>query len=768
MRGPVICFFFFLLWQGRANAQAVHEYTDSLVVSGSQVTVVINSATGMVSYRFSGGASISNTVAYMEDLSGAYNYSADFSQHPFSTETIQDGFGTGMRINLQHTDAAHRFALLQRITLYRDQPYVLLDVQAISKGGDNSPVETRNISPLAVLPSRNGSLFVPGNEPRILDMPFDNDDWVGVVERKWGVDPSQKGAVPVRVSGISYEVSSVYDNTTLSGIVIGSLSHDFWKTGIAYRAAADKGLVDSFTVFGGVATPDNPSLPHAYGGQDGTHDHMPHGTRRGGAVQSPVIYLSGGSDVRTAFTGYGEANAQLNGRLSWKGYAPVYWNSFGVEGVLGYEKVMMPPGVGKISDFIHTLSNFNKYAAPVLSIDSYDQGIYTTELLASLSKYGKRQRQQMGFYFIPFALWTWKNQMDQAQLPGTPYFLRDVILKDNDNKPIAYKDGDWGAFPLDPTHPGTRQRIINELLKAKAINATFLKIDFLTAGALESSSRYDPSVRSGMQAYNQGMKMLKHLIDSILGPDIFITQAISPLFPHQYAHTRFVSTDVYSHFRDDEKGFPNWGSTESSLATGSHMWWVQGTLWPYTNLDVCVMKNFQKNPDLSEQEIKVRLYAMMVMGSILGDGSDFRQPLAAERAKKFLDNPAVCAFFSHPRAFTPLQFADGDSFDQQLAFYLRGDNPGINPFTGNAFVTIDSGKGAPLHPSMLALFNFSNKATFSKSFSLETLGLPKDKYILKDILTDTVLGTIEKDQDSFSLTVPEKDAYLVKIVSMNK
>jgi alpha-galactosidase len=416
--------------------------------------------------------------------------------------------------------------------------------------------------------------------------------------------------------------------------------------------------------------------------------------------------------------------------------------------VLGYEKIMMPPGVGKISDFIHTLDNFSRYAEPVLSIDSYDQSIYTTELLASLSKYGKKQHQQMGFYFIPFAVWTWKNAMDRTPVAGTSYTLKEVILKDKDGNPITYKDGDWGAFPLDPTHPATRLSIISQLLKAKAIHATFLKIDFLSAGALESSSRFDPSVRSGIQAYNQGMKMLKHLIDSILGPDIFITQAISPLFPHQYAHTRFISTDVYSHLRDDEPGFPSWGSTESSLATGSHLWWVQGTLWPYTNLDVSIMKNFEKNPDLSEQEIKVRIFAMMVMGSILGDGSDFRQPLAAERAKKFLNNPAVCAFFSHPSAFTPLQFADGDGFDQQMAFYLKSGPSAM------------AGTDAPL----LALFNFSKEQPFKKSISLETLGLPKGKYILKDFMTDAVLGTVENDQEAVSLAIPEKDAWLMKII----
>ena len=118
-----------------------------------------------------------------------------------------------------------------------------------------------------------------------------------------------------------------------------------------------------------------------------------------------------------------------------------------------------------------------------------------------------------------------------------------------------------------------------------------------------------------------------------MGKDIFITEAISPIFPSQYAHTRFISTDVYSHLRDDEPGFPHYGSTEGSLANGSHLWWVQGTLWPYTNLDVSIMKSFEKNPDLSEKEVKLRLFAMMSMGSILGDGSDYRDKLAADRAK---------------------------------------------------------------------------------------------------------------------------------------
>jgi len=742
-----IIVFLFLSLAGRSvRAQAVlHEYNDSVVLSNEGVSVVLHLATGRVDYRFSHGVRMDNTVAFVEDIHEGYLSTSGLSSHPYSADRIADSLGSGLRINIKHMDAGKPLYLLQHITLYDSHPWILADLQAGRMTGQGPMPESRHMSPIAILPSEKGRLFIPGTEPRILDEPFDNDDWVGVVERQW---PDAKGT--------SYEFSSVYDNLSMAGLVLGSVTHDFWKTGISYGTAAEKGMVDSFVVFGGAATPDVPSLPHAYGGQDGTHDRCPHGTMKGPLLYSPLVYISGGNDMRTAFTGYGEVNARLNGRLDWKGYAPVYWNSFGVEGVLGYEKVMMPPGVGKISDFIHTLDNFNRYARPVLSIDSYDQSIYTTELLASLSKYGKKQNQQMGFYFIPFALWTWKNGMDQARIPGTDYILKDVILKDRDNNPIAYKDGEWGAFPLDPTHPATRQTIINQLLKAKAINARFLKIDFLSAGALESSTRYDPAVRSGMQAYNLGMGMLKHLIDSILGPDIFITQAISPMFPHQYAHTRFISTDVYSHLRDDQPGFPNWGSTEASLATGSHLGWVQGTLWPYTNMDVVVMKNFQKNPPLSEQEIKVRIYAMMVMGSILGDGSDFRQPLAAERAAKFLNNPAICAFFSRPKAFTPLRFSDGDGLDQQMIFYLKEDMA-----AGNAPGT-DREK---IRVPMLALFNFNGTATYKASFSLESLGLKRGKYLLKDLMTDAVMGTIDTDQAAITLDIPPKDAWLVKIIS---
>ena len=487
----------------RLQAQALKEYPDSAVLQDGQVRIVLHTASGVIDYHFAGGIAIYNAVGYVQDVRAGLLLTTGFALHPYSTDEVHDSLGDGVRMNIRHMDDRHTLSLLQRVTLYTNRHWVVTDISAAATG--QAGVETRNISPLAILPSQQGKISIAGGEPRILDEPFDNDDWVGVVERHW---PD--------AAGISYEFSALYDNAAFNGLVVGSLSHDTWKTGIVYHTPAVRGQIDSLVVYGGAATPDVPSLPRAYGGRDGTHDVMPHGTLTGVAVSSPLLFLGGGTDVRAAFTDYGRANARINGSLQWKGNAPVYWNSFGVEGVLGYGKVMMPPGVAKVSDYLHGLDNFSRWSSPVLSVDSYDGSIYTTDLLASLSRYAKKNGQQMGFYFGPFSIWTWKNGLDQAKLQGTSYSLSEVVLKDEQGKPIAYKDGDWGAYPIDPTHPATREYIITQLQKAKAINATFLKIDFLTAGALESSTRSNPAIRTGMQAYNYGMKMLKHLIDSIL------------------------------------------------------------------------------------------------------------------------------------------------------------------------------------------------------------------------------------------------------------
>ncbi|HTG57612.1 MAG TPA: hypothetical protein VL943_15150, partial [Niabella sp.] len=548
---------------------------------------------------------------------------------------------------------------------------------------------------------------------------------------------------PETVGGTGYNFSSLYDTETLSGVVVGAVTHDFWKTGIQYKLSAQRNVLDSFVVYGGASTPDNNTLPAEYGGNDGTHDVVAHGAKMGRTIVAPEIFVCGLSSRTAAFEAYGKVNRKKNGALAWNRAAPFYWNSFGVEGVLGYEKRMMPEGVLAISDYIASLKNFSANKKVYMSIDSYDQGIYNKEVLRSIREHCIQNNQELGFYFIPFAVWTWKSSVEKDKLQYTETRIRDVTLKDNNGKTIVYKDGEFGAFPLDPTHPATRTRIIGELEKAKAIGARFLKIDFLTAGALESTTRYDKNVHSGLQAYNKGMRMLKQLIDSILGPDIFITQAISPAFPSQYTHIRFLSTDVYSHLRNDQKGFPHYGSTAASMISSSHLGWMQGSLWPFTNMDVVVMKQFQKNNAISEQDVKVRLITMAVMGSALGDGSDFRDSTTRVRAGHLLNNPDLCRYFEHPKAFIPLKVADGLREDQQLSFYQPGD--------------IISA----------AVINFDTTRSFNHVFMCEQLKWKDAAYSIRDYLTNKEIGTIKPGEKSFTLTTGARDASWVKLVKID-
>jgi alpha-galactosidase len=735
-RNYTLSLFYVLLTPLLAIAQQKQVTADSIVISNDHIKVIANLHSGKVHYRFASGTQFENTVAYVQDVKNGLLLTTDFAGHHATTDDISDPLGKAICLNLVHEDAGQPLRLVQYITVYEKQPFILLSAVAKARV-EGTMVETRNISPLTVLPAMQGKITMPGKHGLLTDYPFDNDNWVDVLSRRWPADNTG-------ITGTSYELASAYDEHTKNGLAVGSLVHDFWKTGIRYGTGAIANQIDSFIVYGGAATKDIPGLPDSYGGKDGTHDYVQHGTQTGESVASPLIYVSASSDVRNDLLQFGKTVKKIAGSSSWTRSAPFYWNSFGVEGVLGYEKVMMPGDMAKVCDFIHSLNNFNKTTQPVLSIDSYDQGIYSTEVLQSVGRYGKKKGQQMGFYFIPFALWTWKNHINEAVLTNTGHALRDVILLDDNNKYVPYKDGDWGAFPLDPTHPYTRDYIIGQLQKAKAIGARFIKIDFLSAGALESTRRYNPQIRSGIQAYNYGMKMLKHLVDSIMGPDIFITQAISPLFPHQYAHTRFLSTDVYSHLRNDQPGFPHYGSTCASMISAAHFWWTQGSLWPYTNMDVVVMKNFQKNKDLTEQEVKVRIFSMMTMGSILGDGTDYRNTAAATRARQFLNNAAICDFFSRPKAFTPLRFPVGNGQSQQISFYLPGDT------------------------MLVSAFNFDTTKPFTETFQQAELKWPNRAYSVRDFLTGQEVGKIDKGQASFTVNVPVKDAVMIQLVPVER
>lgn len=302
-----------------------------VLVQGNGVSVKLDTLSGKIDYLFSNGIRLMNTVAYVQELTYGYISSDQFSRHSYRKTGKDTGPQKEVSIDFIHKDDRYPFALIQHLVFNDSSSAVHISVE-LAASDPALILETRNISPLVLLPAQQGCYVMPGSSPRILDVPFDNDNWVDVLPRPFTSNKEQ------RVEGIGYEFASVYDVEKMEGLVLGSLSHEFWKTGISYGINARTARLDSLVVYGGAAVPDHPALPQMHGGRDGTHDYALHGTMKGNKLQSPLLFLCAMNDVRKAFVQYGNANAAITGRLQWTTKPPFYWNSFAVEGVLGYGK----------------------------------------------------------------------------------------------------------------------------------------------------------------------------------------------------------------------------------------------------------------------------------------------------------------------------------------------------------------------------------------------------------------------------------------------
>src|ERR1700704_5226869 len=99
---------------------------DSLVVSNSFVKVVANLQSGKVHYRFASGTQWENTTAYVQDIRLGLFSSETFTRHSFTTDDINDPLGKAICINFVHEDADKSLRLVQYITVYASQPFILI------------------------------------------------------------------------------------------------------------------------------------------------------------------------------------------------------------------------------------------------------------------------------------------------------------------------------------------------------------------------------------------------------------------------------------------------------------------------------------------------------------------------------------------------------------------------------------------------------------------------------------------------------------------
>jgi hypothetical protein len=512
-------------------------------------------------------------------------------------------------------------------------------------------------------------------DPRILWIPYDNDAWV------------RYNAAPMTASGTSFEASAFYDNTSRNGIVVGSVTHDTWKTGVYYQGNGK--TLDAMHVFGGATD------------ATWTHDVVPHGSIGGATIDSPLVFVGYAPDWRDLLEEYADANAAVQPRLPWSGGVPFGWNSWGVLKT----NVSYDAAVG-VSQFIASTlqdASFIDDGVVYVNLDSYWDNL-TDAQLASFVATCHANGQKAGIYRAPFADWAGVATRAVEGTTGTTY--GELWLRDASNNPIKLD----GAWTLDPTHPGTMAQVDFYLAKFKSLGFEYVKLDFLNMGALESTVRYDATVHTGVQAYNQGMA---HILASA-GGSMFLSASIAPLFPYQYAHARRVSCDAFGAAVGAQM------SSEYELESAAYGWWMSGRLYAFNDPDEMVFAGYPANDNVT------RLLSAVISGTVFLDGDDLSTAAGQGLAAPLLTKPAINAVARLGKAFRPVEGNTGSA------------SPDI-------FVLVDGST------SYLAAFNFGTAAE-TKAIDLSRAGLSATQtYQVTDLwsgATGAASGTLSVQLDT--------------------
>jgi hypothetical protein len=553
-------------------------------------------------------------------------------------------------------------------------------VRATIEGG---ALSTSWIAPLVV--DAEGVVSIgAASDGRVLRVPFDNDNWV-----------TYDAAPIASASGTSFEVAAFYDNDSRQGLVVGAVTHDLWKTGVSYVGAGGK--LTALTVFGGVT---DASL---------THDVLPHGTVSGATVASPLVFVGAGDDWRRLLEAYADANAAVQPpRPAPPGGVPFGWNSWGkLQTTISYDKAVA------VSDFIKTNlqgAGFdNSDAAVYVNLDSYWDNL-TDAQLRDFVAHCRANGQKAGIYWAPFVDW---GKVPSRVVEGTSVTYDRIWLRDAGNNPIALD----GAYAVDPTDAATQRRIDTFIDRFKSLGFSYVKLDFLTHGALESRSHADPAVTTGMAAFNRGMQYLRDRI----GDTMFVSTAIGPLFPYQYAHARRIACDTYGAAVGDM-------SAAYELNSVTYGFWMSGRLYAFNDPDEMVFEGFSAADNMT------RLLSAVISGTVFLDGDDLTGAAGQALARTYLTNPRLNAVARRGLTFQPIE-----------------GNTGTAP--ASVFVLHDGTQ----HD--LAVFNFTDAAT-TTTVDLARAGLdPARDYQAQDLWS----GATQAARGALAVTL---DAHFAKLFSL--
>ena len=495
-------------------------------------------------------------------------------------------------------------------------------------------LHSRYLAPIAV---RSPYALLPHDGVnKMLKVPFDNDDFVRYHHFNFG---SQM---------LSFEAAAFYEGVSRKGVVLGSIDHDHWKSGI--RAATSQGgTMDTLLVYSGVSDKES-------------RDMLPHGCLVGREIASARFFIGCYDDWRKGMEQFARANLRVVPRReTWKDGTPMGWQSWGVMATKNsfqcdtavsnyFHKVLQPAGF------------CNEQGKIVMSIDSWDN--LSAEQKRELCLHCEARNQIPGTYWTPFCLWWDEKRLHRQKLPGQDIYLAyDCTLKAN-GKPIKYD----GAYCLDPTHPGVKAWITAEISKIKQYGFRYLKVDFTDNAIIQADAYYNPEVHTAVEAYNEGFSHFRQEVDK--GEPLFVALSIAPVFPYQYGNSRRIACDTWGRI----------SHTEYSMNALGGGWW-HSLLYQYSDPDHCPLIGSGNDAFTSVGENRARLSNLCAAGMLLiSDNYDTEDrtgrgnpQISIERAPLVLMNSEVNALGRLGRTFRPVygydvknekENAQADSFFQ--------------------------------------------------------------------------------------------------------
>jgi hypothetical protein len=219
----------------------------------------------------------------------------------------------------------------------------------------------------------------------------------------------------------SEEVTAIYDNASRQGLVLGSITHNVWKTAIDVHASG--GQLTDIDIYGGISSPT--------GVRSETHDTTPHGLVRGARVVSPRFFIGSFADWRDGLEAYGAANAAIHAPLLWPAGAPMGWNSWAAYA----DKINDRRYLGSAEFVRDTLvpQGFTRNKVVYINLDAFWSALDAVQLADAVADFKAMHGAdgtdfEPGIYWTPFAYWS--DDLD-AYVEGTgmKYRYRDILLK---------------------------------------------------------------------------------------------------------------------------------------------------------------------------------------------------------------------------------------------------------------------------------------------------------------------------------------------------